>query len=249
MSNRKRSGKGWAFAAGLGALLAFGGLASAGQLGGGGSGGGGSGGGSGGGGSGGGGSGGGGSDPWTPGPGGKGKVYGGAGGGGGTKGLPGDFDFSGNGLWISPECDGVVEGSKFRPSPEEDFVNAIEPTEWSGYEPGKEVEAALAVDPANSIAGFVDWAMGQELDPPPATFAVWVEMHYEARGLPRPLPSSVRIVAVMLRQLSPLCLDVPDPGLSWGEGLVRWLEDFLLWLDLYLHEWWSDSIAFDLGEE
>ncbi len=244
---------------GLGAM-ALGGTASAkgsgGSGGGGASGGGGpgsggggsSGGGAGGGGSGGSGSGGGGSggsgsggeldEPWTPGPGGGGRVY------GSGQGWPGDFDFSGNGLWISPDCSVVAEGAMFREG-HDDWISAIEPDGWPGYTPGREVEAVLEVAPDNQIAGFVDWAMGNPLPDHPAAFEDWVISHFKAVVRPRPSTSAVRIVAELIRQVSDGCLFVGDFDDDWGEGLTAWIEDFFLWVDLYLHEWWSDDIDFD----
>lgn len=238
MSKRK-GGWGLAAVAGVGALIALGGMAAA-QAGG-------SGGGWPGGGGSGGGGGTGGTDPWTPGPGGRGRVYGG--GGDPSPGwLPADFDFDGNGLWISPDCTAVIEGSAFRPKADDDWVNAIEPTEWGSYEPGREVEAVQAVDSANSIAGFVDWVMGNQLPAPPA-FVAWVTAHLEDAVRPRASSTAIRIAAEVLRQVSPVCMEVPNPAEHWGDGLVVWLEDFLLWIDLYLHEWWQDDIEFDLDPQ
>ncbi|MCX4240195.1 hypothetical protein [Paraliomyxa miuraensis] len=247
---KKRKGnKGLAIAAGVGALLALGGLASAAEAGGGlvPGGGGPGGGGSGGSGGSGGGSGGG-SDPWTPGPGGKGKVFSG---GSGSESWT-DFDFSGNGLWIAPECDGVVEGALFRPRDDAFDVYAIEPSEYESYEVGKELEAVLKVHYENTVAGFIDWYMnGRELPSVPI-FDAWVESYWAERGWPKPLPAARRITAELLRQAStmslpdaPTCMDV-NP-VDWGDGLVDWVADFMLWLDLYLHEWWSDEIAFEPG--
>ena len=253
---RKRKGnKGLAVVVGVGALLALGGLASASQ--GGGDGPGGPGGDDG---PGGGGGGGGGTDPWQPGPGGKGKVYGNGGGSGGE--MPwGDFDFSGNGLWISPECDGVVEGALFRPKDDAFSINALEPTEHDDYVHGRELEAVLTVDPENSVAGFIDWWMGgrcmpshdnpdgncrgPDLPETPSTFAAWVESHWKSRLLPRPLKPTIRMTAELIRQVSPTCME--GNPVEWGDGLKAWLEDFMLWCDLYLHEWWSDEISFDPG--
>ena len=243
----KRRGWGLGTVVSIGGLLALGGMALA-KSGGSGSGDGPGGGGSGGGGSGGGGSGGGSGsdDPWTPGPGGKGQVYG-SGGDPTPDWLPSDFDFDGNGLWISPDCTGVIEGRRFRPDPNADWVSAIEPTEWSEYTPGQgqEVEAVQAVDPDNSIAGFVDWAMGNELPDPPPAFTTWVNAHMKAALRPRASATAIRITAEILTQISPVCVGMPDPEAQWGEGLLEWFEDFTLWLDLYLHEWWQDDIEFD----
>ncbi len=237
-----------AAAVGVG-VLAMAGKASAkgGGLGSGGAGGGGSGGGgTGGGGSGGGGSGGSGSgeldDPWTPGAGGKGRIYGG---GGDNGGLPADFDFAGNGLWISPDCTVVAEGAMFRPGEDDATISAIEPTEWSGYTPGQEVLAVQKVASDNSIAGFVDWAMGNALPELPAAFEDWVVWHFKAVNRPRPTTSAIRIVAEIIRQVSEPCIYVPNYEEDWGEGMIAWAEDFFLWVDLYLHEWWGDDIDFD----
>lgn len=243
MSKRK-GGWGLGAVAGVGALLALGGMAFAKQSGSG------SsdwpGGGSGGGGGGSGGGGGGGTDPWTPGPGGNGKVYG-SGSDPNPGWLPTDFDFDGNGLWISPDCTGVIEGSKFRPNPTEDWISAIEPTEWSDYQPGndQEVEAVQQVDPGNSIAGFVDWAMNHDLPKAPEPFTAWVSAHLKDALRPKASSTAIRLAAEILRQVSPVCMEIPNFAELWGDGLKFWLEDFLLWLDLYLHEWWQDSIEFD----
>ncbi|MCH9686027.1 MAG: hypothetical protein K0V04_31620 [Deltaproteobacteria bacterium] len=179
-------------------------------------------------------------DPWTPGPGGNGRIYG----GGGGEGPPDDFDFAGNGLWISPDCTVVAEGEKFRPDGF-DWVVAIEPPDWHAYTPGQEVLAVQKVDTDNSIAGFVDWAMGNAIPEPPAAFEDWVVSHFKAVNRPRPSTTAVRMVAEVVRQVSEACIYVPNFEEYWGEGMLAWSEDFFLWVDLYLHEFWSDDIDFD----
>lgn len=96
--------------------------------------------------------------PYKTGPGGKGRVFGGGGGGGGglfgggggtPPGIPEDFDFGGNGLWISTDCEWVVEGNRFW---QEGQVNAEErPT----------LDATLAIDD-NSVLGFVDYLINDQ---------------------------------------------------------------------------------------
>lgn len=191
---------------------------------------------------GGGGSGGGGSDPWTTGPGGHGRVYGGAPGGG----MPDGFDFAGNGLWVSPECELVLEGDAFRPGDDDDMIMAIEPPEFPGYTPGEEVMAVLGVDPTNSIAGYLDWAMNNGFPDAPLPLVEWVATRFVASARPQPAPAAIALAAEVLRQRSPLCLDVPNLEQHWGEGLAMWMEDFIAWVDVYLHEW--DFIDFDPSE-
>lgn len=95
------------------------------------------------------------------GPGGKGKIFGGGGGGGGgglfgggggaklPPGLPADFDFGGNDLWVSPDCEWVVEGNRFWQT---NKVNAEEaPT----------LEAVLAIDD-NGVNGFIDYLINDQ---------------------------------------------------------------------------------------
>ena len=94
--------------------------------------------------------------PKTAGPGGAGFVY------GDPSKVPDNFDYTGNRLWISPDCDVVAEAQHFRPRPGDDWVVAIEPTEYGGYVEGEEVEAVLLVERENTIAGYLDWAMAQE---------------------------------------------------------------------------------------
>ncbi len=246
----KNKSRGLGALVGVGALLAFGGIAWASESKndpgrGKGSGGGGGGPGSGGGGGsdtpGGGGS----TDPRAPGGGGKGWIYGGGSDPASGR-WPADFDFSSNALWISPDCEVVLEGDWFRPSEDGFVVNAIEPTEHPGYIPGQEVSAVLAVMADNSIAGFVDWAMDHGYPAPPEVFMAWVSERFVLSERPEPSPVAVALGAEVLRQLSPLCLDVPDPAHHWGPGLELWMEDFLVWLDQYLREWWSSSIDFEL---
>ena len=255
--SKKKSRVGLGTALGLGAaVLAIGGFASAkGTGGGGGSGGsggsgsggsGGSGGGrgssggssggngSGSGGSGGSGSGGSGGTP-TAGPGGAGVVY------GDPSKVPDVFDFGGNHLWISPDCDVVAEARYFRPN--DDFmVSAIEPTEYPAYVAGDEVEAVLLVDRENTIAGYIDWAMTNGLPPLPSKVREWIESRADATyGVP-PIPAAMALAAEVLRQISPLCMEGSDPTEHWGPGLSTFMADFMKWIESYLIEW--DMIDF-----
>lgn len=181
-------------------------------------------------------------DPVSPGPAGKGRVFGDA---SGPSRWPADFDFGSNQVWISPDCDLVVEGHLFRPAVDASFVSAIEPTEYAGYQPGEEVVATLAVDPTNSIAGFTDWSMDRGYPDPPQSFMAWVSAHFVAIEHAEPSVPAISIVAEIVRQLSPLCMDVPDPSQVWGVGLTAWVADMLVWLDAYLLEWWGWAIDFD----
>ena len=84
--------------------------------------------------------------PFMPGPGGKGKVYV-KGGGKGTlpTKLPEGFDFGGNGLYVSVDCDYVIEGNLFWPTGSLSAVEA--PT----------LEAVLAVSRDNTVVGYLDY--------------------------------------------------------------------------------------------
>jgi hypothetical protein len=107
-------------------------------------------------------------DPFVPGPNNKGKVFGGnekrrrrRGGGGGTEplelppGLPADFDFAGNKIWISPDCEYVVEGNLFWPVPGE-MINAEE---------AETLDAVLAIE-RNSVIGYVDALIARDYTDP-----------------------------------------------------------------------------------
>jgi hypothetical protein len=67
-----------------------------------------------------------------------------------TSSLPsaGTFDYSGNGLWIDPECGFVIEGDLFWPKKGAKSYAAIEaPT----------LDATLAARRDNTVLGFVDY--------------------------------------------------------------------------------------------
>jgi hypothetical protein len=106
-------------------------------------------------------------DPYVPGPGGKGKIYGGntkrrrgRGKAGGEPleippGLPADFDFGGNKIWVSADCEFVVEGNLFWPTPGE-MINAEE---------AETLEAVLAIE-GNSVIGYVDVLIARDYTDP-----------------------------------------------------------------------------------
>lgn len=65
----------------------------------------------------------------------------------------GQFDYSGNGLWIDPECGFVVEGDLFWPDPDA-FVRVMEPAPT--------LEATLSLRDDNTALGFVNYLVEQE---------------------------------------------------------------------------------------
>lgn len=88
--------------------------------------------------------------PWMPGPGGKGKIYTGGGGRGGKggelpKNLPTTFDYGGNGLYIDPNCEYVIEGNFFWPANPDKAYEA------------ETLEAVMGLHPENTILGYVDY--------------------------------------------------------------------------------------------
>ena len=131
MAQNSGSGIGWILAAVLGGLLL---ARSSLAKGGGGSGGGGAGGG-----------GGGGLKP-SKGPGGKGKVWSSS----GSVVFPQGFDFAGNGLYIDPTCDFVIEGNLFWPTSSQ--LDCVEAASLQGV---------LSI-PGNSVCGFLDYLIDTE---------------------------------------------------------------------------------------
>lgn len=178
---------------------------------------------------------------WTPGSQGQGRIYGPT--EDRTK-WPPDFDFGTNMIWISPDCDIVLQGRFFLPPTELSFYSAIEPTENKKYVPGQEVAAVLAIDPQNTIAGYVDWAMENGFPTPAGAFVEWAFAQYDAAGAGTPSDTVLGIAGEVLRQLSPMCVEV-DPEQHWGTGLAQWMTDFLGWIEQYLIENWSWQIDFN----
>lgn len=65
--------------------------------------------------------------------------------------LPEGFDPGGNGLYIDPECDFVIEGNLFWPTGSQ--ATCIE---------AESLEQTLAADPENNVCGFLDYLLGTE---------------------------------------------------------------------------------------
>lgn len=198
--------------------------------------------------------------PWKPGPGNKGRVYGGGGGSDPTGDLPADFRWDGMDLWISPQCDAVLMGERFYQDwqdPSAEFT-AAQPPDWPGYERGREYEATRQAEDDNSIYGFVDyytegvsssdgsWPPG-DLPQAPPKFEAWLDQHLKKAGLPRVHRLTLRLAAELLRQVSPKCLD-DVPYDQWGPGLVAWLEEWCLEIDMYVDAY-APGIVVDFDPE
>lgn len=165
-----------------------------------------------------------------------------------------DFDFSGNGIYVSPECSFVIEGDLFRPRG--DWVSAIEPPEYAGYVTGKELEAVIAVAADNSVAGFIDFfldaAVPEGGDPgvvvgltevPPAV-EEWFYERISAMGIIE-TPDTIKALAIsweLLRQASPFCASVSP--YDWGRGLQAWFVNFVTFVADYIF-YWGDGVDFD----
>ena len=71
---------------------------------------------------------------------------------------------------------------------------------------------------------------------------LWIEAWAdETNGVP-PIPAAMAMAAEVLRQISPLCMEGPDPTGHWGPGLSAFMVDFMKWIESYLIEW--DMIDF-----
>ena len=97
--------------------------------------------------------------PWSRGPGGKGKVFGGGKGKPGEgpplpEDLPDDFDYAGNGLYVDPNCEYVIEGNIFWPGTTGPIYASAEATT---------LDSSLALfGGKNSILGFVDYLVNEQ---------------------------------------------------------------------------------------
>lgn len=131
----------------------------------------------------------------------KGRGYGG--GQWGTGAVPANFDWDGNQLWISPDCETVAEGARFMP-----IANRMSISD----ENTPTLAAALALRsppnaPAsdkramNQVYGFIDYLLDTE-----------------SYGQPED------VVARIFSEVSPMCAAV-DP-VQWGPALVEWYQSF-----------------------
>lgn len=125
-----------------------------------------------------------------------------------TSKLPsaGTFDYSGNGLWIDPNCGFVIEGDQFWPKKgAEVWVAVSAPT----------LDAALAKRGAsgglNSVLGYVDYLV-DELG----------------------IDNAVDIMWRIVDEAAPMCAQV-EPE-QWGEAMRIWFNDLRRRIEQYLEE-------------
>lgn len=118
---------------------------------------------------------------------------------------PADWDFGGNRIWISPDCNYVVEGNRFMPLDDFD-INAESPTKA-----GATLDEALDLYGGdNSVWGYVDYL---------------VEGNDEA-GIKGIYNDPVHVAWHILRDAAPACNEI-DAEKYWGDGLYFWFQSLL----------------------
>ncbi len=135
-------------------------------------------------------------DPSIPEPAGGGKTWGDAP-PGTTYNIPDDWDPI-RGLWISPDCEVVVEAPGW-------FCGASgdDPFLYGGAQCNSvefETYAVTMDDPGNGVAGYIYFLIGLGQQPEQIAYQI-------------------------LTEISPLCADLPDN--MWPDGLYDWYEVFL----------------------
>lgn len=139
--------------------------------------------------------------PTGPGKGPKPKGRGYGGGQWGTGAVPANFDWDGNQLWISPDCETVAEGARFMP-----IQNRMSISDENT--PTLAAALALRSPPGstdrrsmNQVYGFIDYLLDTESYQQPED-----------------------VVARIFSEVSPMCAAV-DP-VQWGSALKDWYQSF-----------------------
>lgn len=130
----------------------------------------------------------------------KGRGYGG--GHWGTGNVPASFNWDGNQLWISPNCDTVAEGSYFMPAyPAWQAPDGGGPTLEATLK--KKTGPAGSSDPRDlfQVYSFIDYLVNEQ-------------------GYQQPED----VVAAIFSEVAPMCAAV-DP-VQWGSALVDWYTSF-----------------------
>lgn len=124
------------------------------------------------------------------GPGGKGNVW--WSGDGPIPGLPSEFNFGGNDIFVSPDCDLVLEGDGFEPHSKGVFF-------YSAIEGAPNLAASLLLDNrSNSVYGFISDLFHQ-----------------------RSMQTAPEIADEIVRQIAPHCIDadgtIPPAIAAWRD--------------------------------